>query len=275
MSSRTWLITGCSNGFGRVLADLLLKRGEKVVATARKPETLEELVAPYGTRALALKLDITRPDEIESAVAAARAHFGTIDVLVNNAGHGQIGTVEDTPLEAARMMLETNYLGALAMIKAVLPEMLARKSGQIVNIGSVAGQIGFPVLGYYCASKFALAGLTESLGAEVAPLGIKVTLAELGPLATNFTGAMAITPPAAHYDMAALAQHAGNANWGAGDDPYAGAAALLAALDDPSPPRRLILGEPGLDVIALHDGRRQEERTRWLSATRLEDSATV
>jgi NAD(P)-dependent dehydrogenase (short-subunit alcohol dehydrogenase family) len=275
MSSRIWLITGCSNGFGRVLADLLLKRGENVVATARRPETLEELVAPYGTRALALKLDITRPDEIESAVAAARAQFGTIDVLVNNAGHGQIGTVEDTPLEAARAMLETNYLGALAMIKAVLPEMLARKSGQIVNIGSVAGQIGFPVLGYYCASKFALAGLTESLGAEVAPLGIKVTLAELGPFATNFTGAMAITPPAAHYDMAALAQHAGNANWGAGDDPHAGAAALLAALDTPSPPRRLILGEPGLDVIELHDGRRQEERTRWLGATRLEDSATV
>lgn len=270
MAVRTWLITGCSTGFGRVLAELVLARGERVAATARKPETLDDLVAPYGERALALKLDVTRPEDVEAAVAAARGRFGAIDVLVNNAGYGHLGTVENAPIEDARAMIETNLFGTLAVTKAVLPEMIERRSGQIVNIGSVAGQIGFPALGYYSASKFALAGLTESLGAEVAPLGIQVTLAELGPFATDFTHSMAVVPPPSHYDMAALTQIAGNSNWGAGDDPRAGALALLAALEDIAPPRRLILGHAGLDVVALHDGYRRDERERWMSTAKLE-----
>jgi NAD(P)-dependent dehydrogenase (short-subunit alcohol dehydrogenase family) len=259
---KTWLITGCSTGFGRALAELLLERGENVAATARRAEVLEDLDG-----ALTLKLDVTRPEQIEAAVMAAQDRFGGIDILINNAGYGQIGTVEDTPLEAARAAIETNYLGALAMIRAVLPGMLAHGSGQIVNIGSVAGQIGFAGLGYYSASKFALAGLTESLGAELAGTGVQVTLAELGPFATDFTRSMAIEPPSPRYDMAALARHGGNADWGEGDDPRDGAAALLDALADSAPPRRLILGRPGLDVIALHDARRAEERERWMPVT--------
>jgi NAD(P)-dependent dehydrogenase (short-subunit alcohol dehydrogenase family) len=270
MTARTWLVTGCSNGFGRVLAEVLLERGERVAATARRPETLGDLVAPHGERALALKLDVTRPDEVEATVADARAWSGRIDVLVNNAGAGQLGTVEDAPIEAARAMMEVNYFGALSMMRAVLPGMLARGAGQIVNIGSVAGQIGFAAIGYYCASKFALAGLTESFAAEVAPLGIKVTLAELGPFDTGFASAMAVVPPSPHYDLAALAQEGGNADWGAGDDPRPGAEALLAALADPVPPRRLILGPRGLGTVALHDRRRAAERERWAAATRLE-----
>jgi NAD(P)-dependent dehydrogenase (short-subunit alcohol dehydrogenase family) len=269
MSDKTWLITGCSTGFGRVLAELLLTRGERVVATARKPETLAELVAPHGARALALKLDITRQEDIDAVVTAAHARFGALDALVNNAGYGGLGTVEEAPLDEARAMFETNFFGTLAMTKAVLPEMIARRAGQIVNIGSVAGQIGFPALAYYSSSKFALAGVTESLAAEVAPLGISVTLAELGPFATHFTSSMAMVPPGAHYNMAALSQIAGNANWGGGDDPEAGAIALLAALADPAPPRRLILGQPGLDVVAHHDSWRHEERARWLAASQL------
>ncbi len=265
-----WLITGCSTGFGRALAEILLARGERVVLTARKPESLDVLVASHGERVLAQQLDVTRPEDVERVVAAARARFGTIDVLVNNAGYGQIGTVEDTDVEQARAVLETNLFGALAMIKAVLPEMVARRSGQIVNIGSVAGQIGFPALGYYSASKFALAGLTESLAAELAPLGIHVTLAELGPFATDFTRSMAFTPPSPHYDMAALTRQAGNANWGVGDPPERGAAALVAALADTAPPRRLILGQPGLDVVHYHDGLRLAERERWSATARLE-----
>ncbi|MEO6092444.1 MAG: SDR family NAD(P)-dependent oxidoreductase [Novosphingobium sp.] len=270
MPARTWLVTGCSTGFGRALAELLLVRGERVVVTARKPEVLDAFVAPHRERALALRLDVTRAEEVAAAVDAARQRFGRIDVLVNNAGSGQVGTVEDTPIEAARAALETNFLGALATIKAVLPGMLERRSGQIVNIGSVAGRIGFPALGYYCASKAALGGLSESLAAELAPLGITVTLAELGPFATDFTRSMGIVPPSAHYDLAALGQEAGNSGWGAGDDPRAGAEALLAALDGPAPPRRLILGEPGLDVVALHEVRRREEGERWLGTSRLE-----
>jgi NAD(P)-dependent dehydrogenase (short-subunit alcohol dehydrogenase family) len=268
MAARTWLVTGCSTGFGRALAQALLARGERVAATARNPATLGDLVAGHGERALAVKLDVTSEEDIAAAVAAVRGRFGAIDVLVNNAGNGQLGTVEDAPMAAARAMMETNYFGALAMIRAVLPEMIARRSGQVVNIGSVAGQIGFPAIGYYCASKFALAGLTESFGAEVEPLGIRVTLAELGPFATEFARSMDVIPPSPHYDMAALSQKAGNARWTAGDPPDRAAAALLAALDDPAPPRRLILGMQGLGTVEEHEASRAAERARWLDTTR-------
>jgi NAD(P)-dependent dehydrogenase (short-subunit alcohol dehydrogenase family) len=269
MACRTWLITGCSTGFGRALAQQLLARGEQVVATARNPATLADLVAPYDGRALALRLDVTSAEDIDRAVAAARGRFGAIDVLVNNAGYGEIGTVEETPVDVARAMMETNFFGALAMIRAVAAQMRERGHGQIVNIGSVAGQIGFPALGYYGASKFALAGLSEALAAELRPLGVRVTLAELGPFATDFTKSLKFNPAAPHYDLVALAQEAGNAAWGAGEDPQAGAAALLAALDDPEPPVRLILGQAGLEVVALHDARRARERQKWLARSRL------
>ena len=270
MRARTWLLTGCSKGFGRALAELLLMRGERVIATARKRESLNGLVGLDCERALALSLDVTVPDQVQSAVASAQERFGPIDVLINNAGYGQVGTVEDSPIEAARAVMETNLFGAIAMIKAVLPGMRQRRSGQIVNIGSVAGQIGFPALGYYCASKFALSGLTESLAAEVAGLGIMVTLAELGPFATSFTRSMSVIPPSPHYDLAALAHAAGNSGWGTGDDPYVGAAALLSALTDSAPPRRLILGQPGLTVVALHEAMRRDERQRWHSISQLD-----
>jgi NAD(P)-dependent dehydrogenase (short-subunit alcohol dehydrogenase family) len=273
MPAKTWMITGCSTGFGRVLAELLLARGERVAATARKPETLADLVAPHGDRALALRLDVTKPDDIEAALAVIEDRFGAVDVLVNNAGYGGLGTVENAPIAQARAMFETNFFGTLAMTKAVLPGMIARGSGQIVMIGSVAGQIGFPALAYYSSSKFALAGMTESLSAEVAPLGIMVTLAELGPFDTHFTASMALVPPSLHYDLGALSVEAGNSQWGAGDDPVAGAEALLGALADPAPPRRLILGQPGLDVVALHDGRRHAERAKWLTTSRLDSEA--
>lgn len=271
MPAKTWMITGCSTGFGRALAELLLARGERVVATARRPETLAELVAPHGDRALAQPLDITDGAAIDAAVDTASERFGAIDVLVNNAGYGGLGTVEDAPLSEARAMFETNVFGTLAMTKAVLPAMIARRAGQIVMIGSVAGQIGFPGLAHYSASKFALAGLTESLAAEVAPLGVAVTLAELGPFATHFTQSMGMSPPSPHYDLAALSVEAGNSQWGAGDDPRDGALALIKALDTPEPPRRLILGRPGLDVVALHEARRAAERERWLAVSRLRD----
>jgi NAD(P)-dependent dehydrogenase (short-subunit alcohol dehydrogenase family) len=266
------MITGCSTGFGRVLAELLLARGERVVATARKPETLADLVAGHDERALALKLDITRGEDIERAMAATQDRFGSIDVLVNNAGYGGFGTVEDASIDEARAVFETNYFGTLAMIKAVLPGMIALRSGQIVNIGSVAGQIGFPGISYYSSSKFALAGLTEALGAEMKPLGIKVTLAELGPFETQFTPSMTFVPPSPHYDMAALSIEGGNSHWGAGHDARAGVEALLTALADPAPPRRLILGRHGLDVVMLHEERRQTERAKWLAVSQLAET---
>lgn len=269
MSIRTWLVTGCSTGFGRALARTLLERGERVVATARESGRLAELIAPHAARALALDLDITRESEIAAAVKAAVEKFGAVDVLVNNAGYGAVGAVEETSIDMARAMMETNYFGTLAMIRSVLPHMLRRGSGRIVNIGSVAGQIGFPLLAYYCASKFALAGMSESLAAELRPLGIAVTLAELGPFATDFAKNMKVNVPAAHYDLPALTRAAGNAGWAAGDDPIAGVVALLAALDAPEPPVRIILGRPGVEVAALHDARRAKEREKWLQVSQL------
>jgi short-subunit dehydrogenase len=274
-TDRTWLITGCSAGFGRTLAGVLLDRGERVIATARKPETLADLVAAHGARALALRLDITDPAEVEAAVTEAQDRIGAIDVLVNNAGAGYFGPVEDAPLADARAIMETNYFGALAMVKAVMPAMIARGSGTIVNIGSVAGEIGFPGISYYSASKFALAGLTESLGAELAPLGIVVTLAVLGPFATNFTGAMGGVAPSAHYDMAALSREAGNTHWGSGHDAQAGALALLYALDAGTPPRRLVLGPLGVEVVELHQGRRLVEARKWRAVSQLDVEVTA
>lgn len=270
MPNKTWLITGCSTGFGRVLAEKLLAHGENVVATARRPETLSDLVKPHGNRALALKLDVTQPEDIENAISAISQQFERIDVLVNNAGYGQMGTVEDAPIETARAQMETNFFGPLALIKAVLPQMIERRSGQIVNIGSIAGQVGFPALSHYCASKFALSGLSESLAAELAPLGIHVTLAELGPFATEFANSLAVVPTSPHYDLAALSQEAGNARWTKADDPELAVEVLLDALSRPSPPRRFIISGQGLEVADLHTARRNEERERWLSWSRME-----
>jgi NAD(P)-dependent dehydrogenase (short-subunit alcohol dehydrogenase family) len=271
MSKKTWFITGCSTGFGRALAEQLLARGEHVTATARKPESLAPLVAEYGENVLALKLDVTRPEDIDAAIGAAEQRFGDINVLVNNAGYGQVGVVEDQPIEIARGLMETHFFAVVTAVKAVLPEMRRRRAGQIVNIGSVAGQIGFPSISYYCASKFALAGFTESLAAELRPLGIYVTLAELGPFATDFTRSLSFAPPSTpDYDMAALSQTAGNSHWGAGHDTNAGVAALLAALDHPTPPVHLILGPLGIEVVERHEARRREERELWMKTTMLE-----
>ena len=264
MPAKTWLITGCSSGFGRAMAELLLERGDNVAVTARRLEMLEPVVAAHPDNALALRVDVTQPDEVAVAVAATRARFGVIDGLVNNAGHGLLALVEDGAVATARAMMEVHYFAVLESIKAVLPEMRARRSGQIVNVGSVAGQIGFPALSHYSASKFALAGLTESLAAEVRALGITVMLAELGPFATDFTGSMQMALPSSpEYDLAAMSVLAGNSHWSAGEPPRAGAAALLAALDDPQPPVRLVLGAEGLEVADLHDARRREARERW------------
>ena len=264
MPARTWLITGCSSGFGRAMAEELLKRGDKVVATARRLELLEPLAAAFPERTLALRLDVTQPAEVAAAVAATRAKFGQIDGLVNNAGAGTFGLVEDGTLDSARAMMEVHFFGVMELIKAVLPEMRARRSGAIINVGSVAGQIGFPGISHYCASKFALSGLSESLAAEGRALGIKVILAELGPFATDFIASMQMTMPGSpDYDLAAMSVLAGNSHWSPGADAHAGAKALLAALDDPEPPVRIVLGPEGLEVADLHDGRRRAAREKW------------
>ncbi|MBU6268206.1 MAG: SDR family NAD(P)-dependent oxidoreductase [Sphingomonadales bacterium] len=261
-----WFVTGSASGFGRALVEALLARGGRVVATARKPEMLDDLRCD---NLLAVRLEVTDAGERAAALAAARARFGGIDALVNNAGYGDIGTIEEVPEASARALMETNYFATLALVQAVIPEMRARGSGRIVNVGSVAGQIGFPAVGAYAASKFAVAGMTESLAAEMKGFGIGVTLAELGPFATNFARAMGVTPPGAQYDMAAMSKEAGNSEWRGGDDPARGAAALLRAVCGEDPPVRIVLGQQGLDVVDLHDARRAAARETWRAVSGL------
>jgi len=263
-------VTGGTRGIGAAIAKALKAAGYTVAVNyGGNDEAAAKFTAETGIKSY--KWDVGDYDACAAGIAKVTAEVGPIDVLVNNAGRGDMGTVEEAPLDVARQLMEVHYFGTIAMVRAVVAEMRERGSGQIVNVGSVAGQIGFPALGYYSASKFALAGLTEALAAELALSGVKVTLAELGPFATDFVGNMTFNPPAfATYDMARLTAHAGNAAWNAGDDPLAGARALLAALDSPEPPVRLLLGAQGMETVRLHDARRAAERAKWLAVSRLE-----
>ena len=180
--SDVWFITGCSTGFGRELAKLVLDRGYRAVITARDPRTIQDLTAGQEGRALALKLDVTNKAEVAEAVKKAESTFGSIDVLVNNAGYGYVGAVEESEEDEVRAMVDTNFFGLARMIHAVLPGMRRRRRGSIVNISSNGGLLAFPGVGYYNATKFAVEGLSEALAKEVAPLGIKVLLVEPGTI---------------------------------------------------------------------------------------------
>src|SRR5258708_19360708 len=183
-----WFITDCSIGFGRQLAQKTLSLGYPTVVTARNPGTPEDLVKGHENHALVLELDVTRHDQVEAAIRATIDKFGRIDVLVNNAGIGYFGSLEESDIDEARRMFEINLWGLTDMTRAVLPEMRRRRSGTIVNISSVGGIKAFPALSFYNASKFAVEALSESLSQEVAPLGIKVLLVEPGPFRTDWAG---------------------------------------------------------------------------------------
>jgi len=187
--SQVWFVTGSSTGFGRSIVEDLIGRGERVVATARDPRTLSDLVARAPERVLALALDVTKREQIASAVKAAREHFGAIDVLVNNAGYSIVGAVEETSEAELRAAFETMFFGAVAMTQAVLPAMRERRSGTIVQITSVRGFITAPGFGPYCAVKHALEAISEALAAEVAPLGLSVLIVEPGAFRTRLFGA--------------------------------------------------------------------------------------
>ena len=186
--SDVWFITGCSSGFGRELAKLALDRGYRAVITARDPRTILDLSAGREDRALALKLDVTNKAEVAESVKTAKSTFGGIDVLVNNAGYGYVGAIEESEEDEVRAMLDTNFFGLARMIRAVLPGMRRRRHGCIVNISSNGGLQAFPGFGYYNATKFAVEGLSEALAKEVEPLGIKVLLVEPGPFRTDWAG---------------------------------------------------------------------------------------
>ncbi len=176
--SKVWFITGTSSGFGKSLAEEVLAKGERVVATARKPEVLADLIEKYPETARAVKLDVNNLQEVKTAVSEAIKEFGRIDVLVNNAGYALVGAIEETTDEQIRRQFDTNVFGVLNVTREVLPVLREQKSGHIVNIGSVVGISAAPSMGIYSATKFALEGLSEALAAEVAPFGIKTMIVE-------------------------------------------------------------------------------------------------
>jgi NAD(P)-dependent dehydrogenase (short-subunit alcohol dehydrogenase family) len=249
---KVWFITGCSTGFGRALTEAVLERGEIVVATARKPQRLEDLAQQYGDRILVLPLDITQPSDVQAAVNQTIATFGRIDVLVNNAGYGVFGAVEEVNVLDVRRQFETNVYGALDITRAVLPHLRRQRSGRILNISSSGGFIGFPGAGIYCASKFALEGWSEALAKEVAPLGIHVTIVEPGAFRTAFNGTL-VSPNQAIDDYAAtsgqMLQWLRQMDGQQPGDPKKAAAAMIQVVNSPNPPLRLVLGSDVLEAI--------------------------
>jgi len=251
-NSRVWLITGSSTGFGRILAELLLRRGERVAVTARNPDQIQDLVSGYKSTGLALALDVTQPKQVAAAVAEAEKFFGRIDVLVNNAGYGYLAAIEEGEEDEVRAMFDANFFGLAAITKAVLPGMRARRAGHIVNITSVGGLVGNPSAGYYAASKFAVEGLSEALAKEVEPLGIRVTAIEPGPFRTDWAGRSLklAREPISDYEETAGArkQQIAERSGKQPGDPARAAEAIITIVDAEKPPRNLLLGKIALDM---------------------------
>ncbi len=249
-----WLITGCSTGFGRELATILIGRGYRVVATARDPAKVADLVHGRDATALAQKLDVDKPADVAAVVEATKQKFGRIDVLVNNAGYGYLSAIEEGEDADIRAMFETNVFGLAAMTRAVLPLMRAQKSGAIVNISSQGGFIGFAGVGYYNATKFAVEGLSEALAKEVAPFGIKVLIVEPGPFRTDWGGRSLKTPktPIEAYTDTAVARRKAIHDYSGSQpgDPARAAEAIVATVESPNPPLRLPLGSVAFEGIS-------------------------
>ena len=242
-----WLITGSSTGFGRALAEAVLKHGDRLITTARKPEQLQDLVNQYPETAKAVPLDVTNLTEVKAAVDAALAAFGRLDVLVNNAGYGLIGALEEVSEQQIRRNFETNLFGAINMIRAALPIMREQKAGHFVNMSAIAGfsnELGFSIYG---GAKFALEGVSEAVHGEVAPLGIKVTIVEPGPFRTDFIGRsldrVEDTIDAYSETVGKFLQFLDKIEGSQPGDPDKAAQVLIQVVESENPPLRLVLGK--------------------------------
>lgn len=263
METKVWLITGTSKGFGRVWAEAALKRGDKVAATARNKESLTELVALYGDAVLPIALDVNNREDCISAVDKTIEKFGKLDILINNAGYGHFGFVEEITEVEARQQIETNIFGSLWMIQAVLPIMRNQNSGHILQVSSIGGLMAFPSLSIYHASKWAVEGICESLNQEVAQFGIKTTLIEPGAFATEWsTSSASHSAPIAAYNGLREAMFANSGSMPMGD-PTATAAAILTVVDAENPPLRLFLGKMPLMMIEPTYIKRLETWKEW------------
>jgi NAD(P)-dependent dehydrogenase (short-subunit alcohol dehydrogenase family) len=263
--SKVWFITGTSKGFGRIWAEAALERGDRVVATARNASTLDDLVDRHGDDVLALALDVTDKAAVDAAVARAHAHFGRLDVVVNNAGYGLFGFVEEVSETEARAQLETNLFGALWVTQAALPFLREQRSGHIIQVSSIGGVNAFPMVGLYHASKWGLEGFSQALAQEVAGFGIKVTLVEPTGYSTDWSGPSAAhaEPLAAYDETREQVMAARRARLSVPGDPEATGPAILELVDAEEPPLRLFLGRGTLDMIQAEYAKRIAEWERW------------
>ncbi|MFM6970101.1 MAG: oxidoreductase [Sediminibacterium sp.] len=268
---KVWLITGCSTGFGRELAKEVLAKGYKVAVASRKTSDVDDIVAAYPNSSIAIQLDVTVDAEIKSSVAQTIAHFGQIDVLVNNAGIGYFGSIEESEEAEVRKMFEINVFGLAKMTQEVLPHMRKQRSGHILNIASIAGLRSFPGVGFYNATKYAVDGFSESLAKEVGPLGIKVTIIAPSGFRTDWAGRSANESPATIADYAETADKNKSTIRGISGnqagDPVRAVKAMIQVVETEKPPMRLLLG-----VAALKGAREKLEELKhdfdtWATVT--------
>ncbi|MGU3405904.1 oxidoreductase [Methylobacterium brachiatum] len=262
-----WFITGCSTGFGRELAKLVIARGWRAVVTARDRAKVADLAEGATDRVLALALDVTDASQIAQAVSETSKQFGRIDVLVNNAGYGYQSSIEEGEEDKIRAQFDANVFGLFALTRAVLPLMRAQRAGHVLNVTSVAGLVGFPASGYYAATKHAVEGFSDALAAEAGPLGIKVTCIEPGPFRTDWAGRSLIQTPSTIPDYAetagarlkATAEKSGTQ---AGDPVRAGEA-MIRVTELANPPRHLVLGAWGYEAVTSRLKQRLAEIEAW------------
>ncbi|MFE2735249.1 oxidoreductase [Streptomyces sp. NPDC059349] len=273
--NKVWLVTGASSGFGRAITEAAVAAGDIVVAAARRAALLDDLVAAHPDQVEALPLDVTDIAGVQDAADGVAARHGRIDVLVNNAGRGLVGAVEETTDAQLRDLMDLHFFGPAALTRAVLPQMRHRGSGAIVQLTSMGGRFAFAGVGAYCATKFALEGLSEALAAEVAPHGIRVLIVEPGAFRTGFAGAAELqrsAPLDAYQDT--VGPVVSGLPGGSGQepgDPAKAAAAILAALDADEPPLRLPLGNDAADAITDHLDRSSTELRSWEKLARSTD----
>ncbi|MFK8329797.1 oxidoreductase [Pseudomonas sp. BJa5] len=264
---RTWLITGASRGFGALIAAKALQAGDAVIASARKPEDIEARLGAHPNL-LAVRLDVTRQEQAHQAVAEGIKRFGRIDVLVNNAGFGVLGAVEETSAEETERLFATNVFGVLNVTRAVLPHMRRQRSGHIINISSIGGYQAYMGWGVYGSTKFAVEGISEALHQELAPLGIHATVVEPGFFRTDFLDEQSLVKTALElpdYDetVGAMRRFAANANHAQPGDPEKFAEAMLTLANMPTPPLRLALGSDTLARISEKNAFVASELKRW------------
>lgn len=261
--AKTWLITGSSRGLGASITKAALEQGERVIATARMVDALRPLADRYGSRVRAVALDVTDPQAAVQAVQRAVEDFGTLDVLVNNAGFSNVGTFEDTPPADFRAQIETNFFGSVNVTRAALPVFRAQRSGHLVQITSIGGRIGAAGQSAYQSAKWALEGFSEALASEIRPLGIRVTIVEPGAFRTEFAGAMHVHCASPDYAPIAVNFELMKSEASGRGDPERAAQALLNVVADRQPPLRLLLGTDAVFLARSAQERQRAEDERW------------